>query len=271
MASWGERCDANVGARQAVELSALLAGAGTRLRKRVATASRVVVFTGAGVSQESGLGTFRGRDGLWETFRPEELATPEAFARDPARVSRWYAERFAAMRRAQPNAAHAAIASWEALFPSLVVVTQNIDRLHQRAGSRDVLELHGSLWVSRCAACGRESPTELLSPDGPFPPRCGCGGAFRPGVVWFGEALPSAVLARAAEESRASDLFVIVGSSATVWPAAGLVDLARAAAVVEVNLEATPFAARADLALRGAAGELLPVLTAEFESWRSRA
>jgi NAD-dependent deacetylase len=244
-------------------------GASPRLRSRIAEASRVVVFTGAGVSQESGLGTFRGRDGLWESFRPEELATPEAFARDPARVSRWYAERFAAMRAARPNAAHLAIASWEQRFPSLVVVTQNIDRLHQRAGSRDVLELHGTLWRSRCVACGREVDTEEIPEGGPFPPRCGCGGALRPGVVWFGEPLPAEVLSSAAEACRTSDLLIVVGTSATVWPAAGLVDLARSAVVVEVNLESTPFAERADLSLRGPAGALLPELSGALERWRS--
>lgn len=241
------------------------------LRQRVTAAERVVVFTGSGISQESGIGTFRGPGGLWERFRPEEVATPEAFAAHPERVSRWYAERFAAMRAAQPNPAHRAIAIWQELFPSLVVVTQNIDRLHQRAGSREVLELHGTLWVSRCARCGREMPTEELSPAEPSPVICSCGGLFRPSVVWFGEPLPMDVFRRAEEEASAADLFVVVGTSGTVWPAAGLIEVAAAsgATLVEVNREETPFSDLAAATLRGAAGELLPGLTEEWSRWRS--
>jgi NAD-dependent deacetylase len=246
-------------------------GAGDALVAAVRAARRVVVFTGAGISQESGLGTFRGVDGLWEKFRPEELATPEAFARNPELVSRWYAERFATMRAARPNAGHLAIARWEDLFPSLVVVTQNIDRLHQRAGSRRVLELHGTIWLSRCARCGREVATDELPPADPPPPRCACGGLFRPGVVWFGEPLPEAVFSEAAQESAEADLFVVVGTSGTVWPAAGLVELAAraGAAIVEVNREETPLSSLAEKSLRGAAGEVLPRLTEEWRAWRS--
>jgi len=239
------------------------------LQRRVADAERVVVFTGAGVSAESGLGTFRGKDGLWERYRIEDLATPEAFAAHPERVARWYAERFAAMRAAKPNPAHHAIASWEGLFPTLSVVTQNIDRLHQRAGSGEVLELHGTIWISRCAVCGDEVGTEMLPAGGPWPARCSCGGSYRPGVVWFGEPLPMDVFSRAAEACSAADLIVVVGTSATVWPAAGLVDLARDAALVEVNPEATPFGGRAALALRGAAGAELPRLTEAFAACRA--
>jgi NAD-dependent deacetylase len=241
------------------------------LRAAVEAARRVVVFTGAGISQESGLGTFRGADGLWEKFRPEELATPEAFARNPELVSRWYADRFAAMRAAQPNAGHLAIARWETLFPSLVVVTQNIDRLHQRAGSSQVLELHGTLWVWRCTRCGREAPADELLAAAVAPVRCACGGLFRPGVVWFGESLPAAVFSEAAQESAEADLFVVVGTSGTVWPAAGLVELAAraGAAIVEVNREATPMSPLASESLRGAAGEILPRLTEEWSAWRS--
>lgn len=242
------------------------------LERAVVAARRVVVFTGAGISQESGLGTFRGAGGLWESFRPEDLATPEAFARDPALVSRWYADRFASMRAAQPNAGHRAIARWEALFPSLVVVTQNIDRLHQRAGSSRVLELHGTVWISRCARCGVEVATEELEAAGPPPASCACSGLFRPGVVWFGERLPEEVFAEAVEASAEADLFVVVGTSGTVWPAAGLVELAARgkAAIVEVNREATPLSALATLSMRGAAGEILPRLTEEWSAWRSR-
>jgi NAD-dependent deacetylase len=241
------------------------------LGRRVAAAERLVVFTGAGVSAESGLGTFRGAGGLWERFRPEDLATPEAFERDPTLVWRWYAERFAAMRRAEPNPAHFAIAGLAARFPSLVVVTQNIDRLHQRAGSTDVIELHGTAWESHCARCGRGAATAELPAAEPPPPRCACGGRFRPSVVWFGESLPRADFERATEAASDADLFLVVGTSATVWPAAGLIEVAvgAGALVIEVNREATPLTPLADLHLPGAAGEVLPALRAELERWRS--
>lgn len=237
-------------------------------RRRLAAARRVVVFTGAGVSQESGLGTFRGPGGLWERFRPEQLATPEAFDRDPGLVWRWYAGRFEAMRAAVPNPAHRTIARWGTRFPSLLVVTQNIDRLHQRAGSRDVLELHGTVWESRCVRCGDERATaELLdAAGGRLPPPCACGGSFRPAVVWFGERLPEAALARAFDEARRADALIAVGTSATVWPAAGVIEEASAggALVVEVNREPSALGELADVALSGAAGELLPALDAEL-------
>jgi NAD-dependent deacetylase len=241
------------------------------LGRRVAAAGRLVVFTGAGVSAESGLGTFRDPGGLWERFRPEDLATPEAFERDPALVWRWYAHRFEAMRRAEPNPAHRAIASLERGFPSLVVVTQNIDRLHQRAGSTMVLELHGTIFRCHCARCGRSEATEALPPAEPPPPRCACGGKIRPSVVWFGELLPLDAFERALEATRRADLFLVVGTSATVWPAAGLVEVAAGAgaAVIEVNPEETPLTPLADLHLEGAAGEVVPRLAREFERWRS--
>jgi NAD-dependent deacetylase len=240
------------------------------LGPRVAAAGSLVVFTGAGVSAESGLGTFRDPGGLWERFRPEDLATPEAFERDPALVWRWYAHRFDAMRRAEPNPAHRAIASLERQFPSLLVVTQNIDRLHQRAGSSTVLELHGTIWRSHCSRCGRSEPTEALPAADP-PPRCACGGRFRPSVVWFGESLPAETFERAIDATRRADLFLVVGTSAAVWPAAGLIEIAAEAGalVVEVNREETPLTPLANLHLRGAAGEILPALEEEIARWRS--
>jgi NAD-dependent deacetylase len=242
---------------------------------RMSDARRVVVFTGAGVSQESGLDVFRGTDGTWSRVRPEDFATPEAFARDPRRVWAWYTERFAAMRGAAPNAAHRTIASWQERFPSLVVVTQNVDRLHQRAGSRHVLELHGTIWDSHCGRCGRSRPTaEVLGgvAAGELPAPCGCGGLLRPSVVWFGEALPAAAFGEAAAETGRCDAFLVVGTSAVVWPAAGLIELAAnaGALVVEVNREPSALSALADVALTGAAGDLLPRLDAELAAWRSR-
>jgi len=238
--------------------------------------ARLVVFTGAGVSAESGLATFRGVGGLWADFDPVTLATPEAFARHPKRVWDWYVARYVGVRDSEPNAAHRAIARLETVFPSLLVVTQNIDRMHQRAGSRRVLELHGNIWNARCNACGREvdmaTLVDLADPGAPgdprgHSPRCGCGGRMRPSVVWFGERLPEAAFEEAAEAAAASDLFITVGTSATVYPAAGLIELAadRGAFVIEVNREATPLSHLAGRVVREPAGEALPRLVDELE------
>jgi len=247
-----------------------------RLARRVAAARRAVVLTGAGVSEESGLGTFRGPGGLWEEFRPEELATPEAFARRPRRVWDWYAARHRTMAAAAPNAAHRALARWPALFPSFLLVTQNIDQLHQRAGSPEVVELHGTLMAALCGSCGARRPmAELILAGGPTederPPRCSCGSLWRPDVVWFGEELPREAIDRAQRAAASCDLFVSAGTSATVFPAAGLIALARqaGAVIIEVNPETTAFSDLADLRLPGAAGTHLPALTAAIEACRS--
>ncbi|HEX4959913.1 MAG TPA: NAD-dependent deacylase [Thermoanaerobaculia bacterium] len=237
------------------------------VRERLRTASRVVVFSGAGVSRESGLNTFRGQGGLWERMRPEELATPEAFAADPEKVWRWYAWRHGVLAAAQPNPAHVAIARLESVFPSYIVVTQNVDGLHQRAGSREVLELHGSLARAFCERCGRSREMgEAVAESPERPPLCACGGRFRPAVVWFGEALPEEVFARAHEESAACDVFLSVGTSG--MPAAGLIELAHrgGALLIEVNPEPTPFSRLAALRLESPAGEALPALAAAIEA-----
>ncbi len=229
--------------------------------------SHIVVFTGAGVSAESGLATFRGVGGLWADFDPATLATPEAFARDPKRVWDWYVSRYVGVRDSEPNAAHRAIARLGESFPSLLVVTQNIDRMHQRAGSRKVLELHGNIWNARCNACGREADMATLIDLADGPPRCGCGGRMRPSVVWFGERLPMGVFEEAAAAAADCGLFLVVGTSATVYPAAGLIELAagNGAFVVEVNREATPLSHLADRSYRDPAGEVLPRLVTRIE------
>ena len=226
-----------------------------------------VVFTGAGVSAESGLATFRGVGGLWADFDPVTLATPEAFAREPKRVWDWYVSRYVGVRDSEPNAAHRAIARLATSFPSLLVVTQNIDRMHQRAGSKKVLELHGNIWNARCNACGREVDMATLIDIADGPPRCGCGGRMRPSVVWFGERLPMGVFEEAAEAAAECQLFLVVGTSATVYPAAGLIELAagNGAFVVEVNREATPLSHLADRSYRDPAGEVLPRLVTRIE------
>ncbi len=233
-------------------------------------ATPIVVFTGAGVSAESGLATFRGIGGLWADFDPATLATPEAFAREPKRVWDWYVSRYVGVRDSEPNAAHRAIARLERSFPSLLVVTQNIDRMHQRAGNSKVLELHGNIWNARCNACGREVDMATLvdlADSGGDSPRCGCGGRMRPSVVWFGERLPMAVFEEAAEAAAACQLFLVVGTSATVYPAAGLIELAASngAFVVEVNRETTPLSHLADRSYRDPAGEVLPRLVTRIE------
>lgn len=241
------------------------------LEQRVRAASRVVAFTGAGVSKESGLATFRDEGGLWSRYRPEELATPEAFARQPELVWSWYVERFRRAAAAGPNPAHRALARLERVFPSICVVTQNVDGLHRRAGSRDIVELHGTLAVARCHRCGREMEMEMACDRSPqTPPQCSCGGLFRPAVVWFGEALPAEALHRAYRESERCDLLLSAGTSGQVYPAAGVIEVAwrAGAAVIEINPEPTPFSELAALRLAAPAGEALPALVEAFERCR---
>jgi NAD-dependent deacetylase len=242
------------------------------LGRRLAGVRRVVAFTGAGVSRESGLATFRGGDdALWERFRPEELATPEAFRDHPGRVWRWYAARYRAAAAAQPNAGHRALARFGEVFPFFTLVTQNVDGLHQRAGSREVLELHGTLTRARCDRCGHPLAMALALERSPAePPSCPCGGRLRPAVVWFGEVLPADVLERAGERAARCELLVTAGTSATVYPAAGLIEIARraGAVVVEVNPEPSALSALADLCILQPAGRALPALLAALEKWR---
>jgi NAD-dependent deacetylase len=241
------------------------------LCKRIRTAERAVVFSGAGVSKESGLDTFRGAGGLWERMRPEELATPQAFRREPGKVWQWYGWRWETASKAEPNPGHLALAEWESLFPECLVVTQNVDGLHRRAGTRNLLEVHGTILQARCERCGRTRDMgEALAESRDEPPVCQCGGRFRPAVVWFGENLDEAVLSQAYEAASACDLFVSVGTSSTVYPAAGLIEVAHRAGAcfVEVNPEPTPFSELADLRIAAPAGEALPRLTEEIRRCR---
>ena len=227
----------------------------------LAEAERVVVLTGAGISAESGVPTFRGAGGLWRQHRPEDLATPEAFARGPRLVWEWYDWRRARVAKAEPNPGHLALAQLERRVPDFTLITQNVDGLHQRAGSRRVLKLHGDIWTLHCLGCGLEETNHDV-PLREIPPRCSCGGLFRPGVVWFGEALPADVLRHAMEAAAHAQVFLVVGTSAVVQPAASLPLLAQqnGAKLVEVNLEETPLSAQADASFWGKAGELLPRL-----------
>jgi NAD-dependent deacetylase len=231
-----------------------------KVKGRLGSAAALVVLTGAGVSAESGVPTFRGEEGLWRNHDPQELATPEAFAADPSLVWEWYDWRRSIISRIQPNPAHYAIAELEKRSPEFTLVTQNVDGLHLLAGSKKVIELHGSIWRVRCVECGNSSENR----DVPIkiPPRCACGGLLRPGVVWFGEPLPELALFKAFEASSNADCVLVVGTSGVVQPAASLALRARDAGafVVEINPETTPLSRVADLRLPGKAGELLPTL-----------
>jgi NAD-dependent deacetylase len=214
------------------------------------------------VSQESGLRTFRdAQSGLWAQYRPEDLASPEAFRRDPKLVWEWYAWRREAVKGARPNAGHYALARLAHLVPEFTLITQNVDGLHTLAGSTGVVELHGSIQRVRCAECRRPAATWDEAPD--MVPRCEhCAGMLRPDVVWFGESLPADALQAARAAARTCDVFFSIGTSGVVQPAASLAPAARdrGAMLVEVNLEPTPLSPRADLYLQGRSGEVLPEL-----------
>jgi NAD-dependent deacetylase len=225
-------------------------------------ARAMVALTGAGISAESGIPTFRGAGGLWRNFSPEQLATPEAFARDPRLVWEWYDWRRSVIRKAAPNPGHGALAELERRAPErFTLVTQNVDGLHDRAGSRNVAKLHGDIWQVRCVGCGAESRNEQV-PLHPLPPRCACGALLRPGVVWFGEPLPEDAWQRAFAASRRAEIFLVIGTSATVYPAAGLAQVARqcGARLAVVNPDPNPADRLADWVLRGPSGEILPRL-----------
>jgi len=235
--------------------------------RSVARARRLVVFTGAGVSKESGIATFREPEtGLWAQYDPMDLATREAYVRDPAFVWSWYEHRFGAAAAASPNPGHIAIAELESLLPRVSVVTQNIDGLHQRAGSSDVIELHGSMFRFKCLP-GKHTGFVLEDFAGQDvkPPRCPeCGEPLRPDVVWFGEALPGDAIDSAQALSAACDVMLVVGTSGVVYPAAAMPLLAAeaGATVIDVNPERDALTAAADIFLQGRGGEVLPGLVA---------
>jgi NAD-dependent deacetylase len=225
-----------------------------------------MVVTGAGMSAESGVPTFRdAQHGLWARFRPEELATREAFEADPDTVWSWYEWRRDLVARAQPNEGHRALAQLESLVPQLTLVTQNVDGLHERAGSREVVEFHGNLFANRCLA-GHE--VHQVPRPSARPPRCPvCGNLVRPDVVWFGEAIPESALATAVASAEDCDVFLSVGTSSLVYPAAGLAHRAReaGAVTVEINPDPTEFASVAAYALAEPAGRALPALLASVQ------
>lgn len=234
-----------------------------KAREWLRSASTIVALTGAGISAESGIPTFRGDGGLWRDYQPEELATAGAFTRDPKLVWEWYSWRRNLIGAAQPNAGHYALAELENRRPRFSLVTQNVDGLHDRAGSRRILKVHGDIWTVRCLSCGRETRDERLEfPE--LPPRCECGGILRPGVVWFGEKLPPSVWSAAERAAIEASVVLVIGTSAVVYPAAALAPLAKSAGarVIEINPELTPISGAVDCSLRGKAAEILPQLIA---------
>ena len=257
------------------------------VREALDAANSVVVLTGAGMSAESGVPTFRGPGGLWRNYSAEQLATLEAFTRDPELVWEWYDWRRTLIRRTEPNQGHLALVGLERRKAAarveqasgargatlsgtpgddlsgggFTLVTQNVDGLHDRAGSRSLAKLHGDIWQVQCTGCGASVRNEEV-PLQSLPPRCSCGALLRPGVVWFGEPLPPPEWERAVRASAQAQIFVVVGTSGIVYPAAGLAEIARhaGAKIAVVNPEATPLDSLAEWVLRGPSGEILPEL-----------
>ena len=227
------------------------------LADQLGNIGRVACMTGAGVSAESGVPTFRGTGGLWEGMRAEDIATPEAFASDPEAVWRFYLARRRGLLDIKPNPAHYALAELERSCPRFDLITQNVDGLHHQAGSRNIITLHGDIWIDRCTECGHEERASTVSDKSPACRKCGA--LARPGVVWFGEMLPEGALEKAAACATAAELMLVVGTSSVVQPAASLANWAKAdgALVVEINLDETPLTPLADATLLGKAGEIL--------------
>ncbi len=230
-------------------------------------ADHITISTGAGISAESGIPTFRGKEGLWKNFRAEELATPGAFHNNPRLVWEFYDWRRGIIAEKEPNPGHKVLAKWESVFPAFSLITQNIDGLHQKAGSTNILELHGNIWKVRCIEEGTIRENHQ-TPFKEIPPRCpDCGSLLRPHVVWFGESLDPAVLHKAFQLSSVCNVMFVVGTSAVVQPAASLsLTAAQAGAkIVEINPDPTPLTSYADFSFRGKAGEILPVIDEELE------
>jgi NAD-dependent deacetylase len=231
------------------------------VRDVLRSAKKIGVLTGAGISAESGIATFRGKDGIWTKLNPDELASMDAFLKNPARVLEWYEHRRSIIEKVTPNAAHKTLADMQDYFDSFVISTQNIDGLHEQAGSHSVYELHGSILRNRCNECGAKIDNIRYESV----PKCECGGLVRPDVVWFGELLPVDVLDDSFAVAQQADVYFSIGTSAAVYPAAYLPIEAKknGAFVIEINLEFTELSDVAHVSYRGMAGEILP------EFWRT--
>lgn len=236
------------------------------LRERIPGVRSVCVLTGAGISAESGVPTFRGNDGLWKKFRPEELANVQAFMRNPELVWEWYAYRRRLIAEVKPHAGHRALVEIERRVSDFTLVTQNVDGLHADAGSRHILELHGNIRRNICLSCSAEAPQDLPVSDSHVPTCPSCGGLIRPGVVWFGEMLPMMVFAEAERAAKRCDLFLSIGTSTVVYPAASLAFTAKThgAFVAEINPESTDLTPHADVVLRTPASVGVPAIAELF-------
>ncbi|MDP2681898.1 MAG: NAD-dependent deacylase [Deltaproteobacteria bacterium] len=230
------------------------------IKERLHKSNAVTILTGAGISAESGVPTFRGKNGLWKNFRPDELATPEAFKKDPCLVWEWYDSRRQVLSRLKPNPGHFTIAEIEKRAKEFTLITQNVDGLHQLAGSKNIIELHGNIWRVRCLKCckvteNRDVPIKIL-------PFCECGGLLRPDVVWFGEMLSDNTMTKAFVASDNCGIMFVIGTSGAVHPTASLALRAKdeGAFIVEINIESTPLSASADATLFGKSGDILPQL-----------
>ncbi len=223
--------------------------------KILQAAKSVFVLTGAGISAESGIPTFRGRDGLWKNYRAEELATPEAFVRDPKLVWEWYHWRQSIILKVEPNPGHYALAELEKKLPEFLLLTQNVDDLHRKAGSKNLLELHGNIFRARCTTCGKKINHQLE----PEIPECECGGLLRPDIVWFGEMIPQDAWQKSIEFVTNADVAFIIGTSAVVYPAAAIPQIAKETRVkvIEINLEPTPISDFVDVSITGKSGQIL--------------
>lgn len=233
-----------------------------KLISKLTSAKSVAVLTGAGISAESGVPTFRGENGLWKKYRPEELANFNAFIKNPELVWEWYRYRKNIIHNVEPNAGHFALATLEENYTDFFLITQNVDNLHRRAGSKNIYELHGNITRNRCVDCNRYFTDDELKFEEVTVPRCPCGGLVRPDVVWFGEMLPERQLQQAFEASRRCDVFLTVGTSALVHPAASLpVEALQVGAfVIEINFEPTVISDYVNESIIGKSGEILPQL-----------
>lgn len=228
---------------------------------------RITAISGAGISAESGIPTFRGSGGLWKNFRAEDLATPQAFQKDPKLVWEWYLWRRSVIDTKRPNRGHLALAELEEIHPDFFLVTQNVDGLHIRAGSKKLLEMHGNIFINRCISCGQESNEKILNEENLLPPKCGfCGNFLRPGVVWFGESYDQEKLNFSIQRMENTDLLLILGTSGLVSMPVYLTQVAKRSGsiLIEVNPERSSFSSSVDLFVQGKTGEILPKLISEI-------
>ena len=232
----------------------------------IVKSKNLIALTGAGISAESGIPTFRGEGGLWSKYKPEELATPEAFMRNPRIVWEWYAWRIDLVLSAKPNPAHRALAELEDMGILKITITQNVDNLHERAGTKKLIKLHGDILTARCISCGYKQ--HLSAPPKDLPPKCpSCGDILRPDVVWFGEPLPAKAIEEAFESARRADVILVVGTSGVVYPAGLIPHVVKnyGGKVIEVNVSESAITEITDIFLRGYAGKILPVLVSKIK------